>query len=53
MERIVTTRGIILAGSVILDGCGKSGRQLINGVGINIYFGSVNFLDVRRCEYVG
>ena len=30
----------------------KSGGQLINGVGVNTYFGSVNPLDVRRCEYV-
>ena len=28
----------------------ESGRQLINGVGINTYFGPVNFLDIRRYE---
>ena len=32
--------------------CDKCGRQLINWVGINAYVGSVNPLDIRRCEYV-
>jgi len=31
----------------------ESGWQLVNGVGINTHFGSVNLLDIRRCEYVG
>jgi hypothetical protein len=31
----------------------KGGGQLVNGVRINAYFGSVNSLDIRRCEYVG
>ena len=31
----------------------KGSRQLINGVGVNTHFGSVNPLDIRRCEYVG
>jgi hypothetical protein len=30
----------------------KGGGQLVNRVGINTYFGSVNLLDIRRCEYV-
>ena len=30
----------------------KSGGQLINRVGIDTYFGSVNLLDIRRCEYL-
>jgi len=30
----------------------EGGRQLINRVGINTYFGSVNLLDIRCCEYV-
>ena len=46
-------RGIISARSVTPAGCDKGDGQLINGVGINTYFGSVNFLDIRRCEYVG
>jgi hypothetical protein len=33
-------------------GCDKSGRQLINGVGIHTYVGSVDFLDIGRCKYV-
>ena len=30
----------------------KGGGQLIYRVGINTYFGSVNFLDIRSGEYV-
>jgi len=45
-------RGIISACSVTPASRDKSGGQLVNGVGINIYFGSVNLLDIRRCEYV-
>ena len=45
--------GIISARSVISAGCDKGDGQFIDGVGINAYFGSVNLLDIRRCEYVG
>jgi len=45
-------RGIMSARSMTPACRDKSGRQLINGVGINTYFGSVNLLDIRRCEYV-
>ena len=31
----------------------KSGRQLVDGVGIDAYFGSINLLDILGCEYVG
>jgi hypothetical protein len=37
---------------MIAAGCDKGSRQFIDGVGINAYFGSVNPLDIRRCEYV-
>ncbi|MFW6105396.1 MAG: hypothetical protein ACOC7P_02315 [Chloroflexota bacterium] len=46
-------RGIISTCSMTPACRDKSGRQLINGVGVNTYFGSVNFLYIRRCEYVG
>jgi hypothetical protein len=46
-------REIISARFVTPACCDKSGWQLINGVGINTYFGSVNLLYIRRCEYVG
>ena len=52
MERIVMGRGIISARFVAPACRDKGGRQLINRVGINTYFGSVNLLDIRRCEYV-
>jgi len=45
-------RGIISACSVAPAGCDKGGGQLVNGVGIDTHFGSVNILDIRRCEYV-
>jgi hypothetical protein len=31
-------------------GCDKGGRQLINWVGVGTYFGSISFLDIRRCS---
>ena len=52
MERIVMGRGIISARFMTPTCRDKSGGELINGVGINVYFGSVNLLDIRRCEYV-
>jgi hypothetical protein len=45
-------RGVISARSMTPACRDKGGGQFINGVGINTYFGSVNFLDIRRCEYV-
>ena len=30
----------------------EGGGELVNGVGINTYFGPVDFLDIERCEYV-
>ena len=43
----------ISACSATPTGCDKGGWQPIDGVGIDTYFGSVNLLDIRRCEYVG
>jgi len=37
---------------MIPSGCDKGGGELVDGVGINIYFGSVNLPDVVGCEYV-
>jgi len=45
-------RGIISACSMTAACCDEGGGQLINRVGINTYFGSVNLLDIWRCEYV-
>ena len=53
MERIVMGGETISARAMSPACCDKSGGQLIDGVGINTYFGSVNLLDIRRCEYVG
>lgn len=33
-------------------GCDEGSGQLIDGVGINEYLGSVNLLNIRRREYV-
>ena len=33
--------------------CDKGSGQPIDRVGIDAYFGSVDFLDVRRCNYIG
>lgn len=52
MDRIVMGKGITSARFMIPACCDKRGGQFINGVGINAYFGSVNLLDIRRCEYV-
>ena len=30
----------------------EGGGELINGVGVNAYFGAVNLLNIFRCEYV-
>ena len=38
--------------SVTPAGCDKGGGQLIDGVGVNTDFGSVNSFDIRSCEYV-
>jgi len=46
-------RGSGLTCSVTPARCDKSGGELIDRVGINTYFGSVNLLDIRCCEYIG
>ena len=33
-------------------GCDEGGGEIVNGVGVNADFGSVNFLDIRRCRAI-
>jgi hypothetical protein len=48
---VTASGGPVIA--VLRAGCDKSRGQLIDRVGINTYFGSVNILDTLSCEYVG
>jgi hypothetical protein len=43
-------RAVISARSMTAVCCDEGDGQLIDGVGINTYFGSVNLLDIRRYE---
>jgi len=49
--RAATPVGLPLIG-VRRAGCDEGGRQFIDRVRVNTYFGSVDFLDIGRCEYI-